>query len=210
MKNKKVLYSVLLIIVVGLAAVGGTYAYFTATRTTSANQFVAGTLDLDVASNGNKLEPFVITNMGADGNIGGTKTWTITNTGSLPGRLYVRLQNLQNVSSGCINDQKKAADPDCAVSGHEGNLGKVVNLVMALNGADVASSTLATAQMASIGTQWSALPQIVIQPGAQTTVTAHWATGENSYGNEIQGDSVVFDMNFRLVQLMADGTQPAN
>jgi len=83
--NKKVWYSVLLIAIVAAGAIIGTYAYFTATRTTSVNRFAAGTLDLDVAANGNKLEPFVIENMGDNANISGSKTWTVKNTGSHPG-----------------------------------------------------------------------------------------------------------------------------
>lgn len=207
--NKKVFYSISLIAVIGLAAAGGTYAYFTATRTTSANKFVAGTLDLDVAANGNKLEPFVIENLGDNANISGTKTWTVKNTGSLPGRLLVRLQNVTNAENGCANDQEKTADANCDQPGKEGDLGKVITLKVALDGVDKATSTLATADMASIGTQWGALTPIILAPNESRTVTAHWATGENAYGNEIQGDGVQFDTNFRLVQNI-DGQQPAN
>ena len=207
--NRKIVYSISLIAIIGAAAAAGTYAYFTATRTTSANKFVAGTLDLDVSANGNKLEPFVIENLGDNANISGTKTWTVTNTGSLPGRLFVRLQNVVNSENGCANDQEKTADPTCDQPGKEGDLGKVITLNMALDGQDKASSTLATADMASIGTQWGNLPPIIIAPGASKTVTAHWATGENAYGNEVQGDGVQFDANFRLVQQI-NGEQPAN
>lgn len=207
--NKKVIYSISLIAIIGAAAGAGTYAYFTATRTTSANRFVAGTLDLDVSANGNKLEPFVIENLGDNANISGTKTWTVQNTGSLPGRLFLRLQNVVNEENSCANDQEKAADPTCDTPGKEGNLGGVITLKVALDGEDKVSSSLATADMAKIGTDWGALPPIVLAPGASRTVTAHWATDENAYGNEIQGDGVQFDMNFRLIQQIG-GPQPAN
>ncbi len=206
--NKKVIYSVLMMAVVAGLAIAGTYAYFTATRTTSANRFAAGTLDLDVAANGNKLEPFVIENMGDNANISGTKTWTIKNTGSLPGRLLVRLQNVVNTENGC-NDQEKAAEPNCDVPGDEGNLGDAVTLKVALDGTDKVESTLATANQAKIGTDWSALPEIVLQAGEERTITAHWAADENSYGNEIQGDDTQFDVNFRLIQLI-NGAAPSN
>lgn len=205
--NKKVWYSILLIVVVAGGAIAGTYAYFTATRTTSANRFAAGTLDLDVAANGNKLEPFVIENMGDNANISGTKTWTIKNTGTLPGRLLVRLQNVANTENGC-NDQEKMAEANCDAD-NEGELGGVVNLKVQLDGDDVASSTLATAQMASIGTQWGLLTPIIIPADGERTVTTYWAADENAYGNEIQSDAVQFDVNFRLIQQI-NGQQPAN
>lgn len=207
-KNLKTWYSIALIGVVIASAGVGTYAYFTAARTTSANRFVVGTLDLDVASNGNKLEPFVIENLGDNANISGSKTWTIKNTGSLPGRLFVRLQNVANAENGC-NDQEKVADPTCDTEGKQGNLGGAITLNVGLDGEDKASSTLATDQMAKIGTDWGALTPIVLAAGESRTVTAHWAADENSYGNEIQGDGVQFDMNFRLVQQI-NGAQPAN
>lgn len=206
--NKKVWYSIIMIGVVVALAVGGTYAYLTASRTTSANRFAAGTLDLDVAANGNKLEPFVIENMGNNANISGTKTWTIKNTGSLPGRLLLRLQNVVNNENGC-NDQEKVADPTCDTPGKQGDLGKAVTLKIALDGVDQASSTLATDQQAKMGTDWTALPQIVLQPNEERTITAHWVADENSYGNEIQSDDTQFDVNFRLIQLI-NGETPNN
>lgn len=206
--NKKVWYSITMIIIVAALAAGGTYAYFTATRTTSANRFAAGTLDLDVAANSIKLEPFIIENMGDNANISGTKTWTIKNTGSLPGRLLVRLQNVVNNENDC-NDQEKAADPTCDEEGKQGNLGDVITLKIALDGEDKVQSTLATDQQTKIGTDWSALEPIVLQPDEERTITAHWAADEAAYGNEIQSDDTVFDVNFRLIQLI-NGQAPSN
>jgi predicted ribosomally synthesized peptide with SipW-like signal peptide len=204
----KARYSIALIVLVGGLAAAGTYAYFTATRTTSANRFAAGTLDLNVASNGNALEPFVIENLGDNANISGTKTWTVKNTGSLPGRLLIRLQNVVNTENGC-NDQEKTADPTCEDPGKQGDLGNAITLNVALDGADQVSSTLATDQQTSIGAQWAALTPIVLAANEERTITAHWAADENSYGNEIQGDDVQFDMNFRLIQII-NGEAPSN
>jgi predicted ribosomally synthesized peptide with SipW-like signal peptide len=205
--DKKVTYSTLLIAVVAVGAIAGTFAYFTATRTTEANRFAAGTLDLDVASNGNVLEPFVIENMGENANISGTKTWTVENTGSLPGRFFLRLQNVVNEENGC-NDQEKAIEPACDAD-NEGELGDVITLNVALDGVDQVASTLATADQASIGSAWALLPEIILAPGEVREVTAYWSADEDSYGNEIQGDSTQFDMNFRLIQQI-DGEFPAN
>lgn len=205
--NKKVLISIGLIGVVVVVAGVGAYAYFTAQRTTSANKFEAGTLDLDVSANGNKLEPFVITNMGDNANIEGTKTWIVKNTGTLPGRLLVRLQNVSNKENLC-NDQEKAAESGCDQD-TDGELGAVINLNLALDGVDKVASTLATANQSKIGNDWNALTPIIMPAGSEREITAHWATDETGYGNEVQSDNVDFDVNFRLIQQI-NGPTPGN
>jgi len=111
-KQKKMFIGVIIIAAVAAATISGVLAYFFATRTITASKFATGTLDLNVASNGNALEPFVIENMGDNANISGSKTWTIKNTGTLPGRLLLRLQNVSNQENSC-NDQEKAAEAGC-------------------------------------------------------------------------------------------------
>lgn len=205
--NKKLLLSISILLVVGGGALVGTFAFFTAQRNTTANKFTAGTLDLDVSANGNKLEPFVIENLGNNANIAGAKTWKVKNTGTLPGRLLVRLQNVSNKENGC-NDQEKAAEPACDQN-TEGEFGSVLNLKVGLDGVDKVESTLATANQSKIGTDWNALTPIVLQPNEERDITAHWATDETKYGNEVQSDSVDFDVNFRLIQLI-NGPTPSN
>ncbi|MDO8610443.1 MAG: TasA family protein [bacterium] len=207
MQKKKLWLSIALISAVALIGGAVTLAYFTAQRNTSGNKFTAGTLDMDVTANGNKLEPFVIENMGANANIDGSKTWTVKNTGTLPGKLLVRLQNVSNKENGC-NDQEKAAELNCEVD-NEGELGNVVTLNVGLDGVDKVLSTLATANQSKIGTDWNGLTPIIMQPNETRTITAHWATPESAYGNEIQSDNVEFDVNFRLIQLI-NGPTPSN
>ncbi|NTU46372.1 hypothetical protein HGA88_01990 [Candidatus Roizmanbacteria bacterium] len=207
-KNKKLILSLVLIGFTAMFAIGGTYAYFTAIRTTTQNQIKVGTLDLSVNSNGESIQPFVLENIGQNGNIGGSKDWKVKNTGSLPGRLLVRLKNLVNHEAGCINDQKRAAVPDCETK-TDGDLGKVITLNVSYEGQNKVSSTLATDQVAKVGTDWNELTPIVLQPGEERTVGVNWATAEDKYGNEIQGDSTSFDMDFRLIQLI-NGPTPTN
>lgn len=206
-KKKKILLSLFLIAAVGGAAIAGTYAYFTARRTVSTNRFATGTLDLNVSSNGQVNEPFVIENLGENANISGGKTWTVKNTGSLPGRLLLRLNDVTNEENGC-NDPEKEAEPACE-SNTEGELGGVITLNVSLDGQPAVSSTLATNQQNKVGTDWNALTPIVLQPNETRTVGFAWATDENAYGNEIQSDSVKFDAIFRLIQQI-NGPTPTN
>ena len=204
--NKKLLISLIVLTVVGTVAGVATGAFLTARRTTSVNRFEQGTLDLSVASVDGATKPFVIENIGETGDISGSKEWTITNTGSLPGRLLVRIKNLQNNENDC-NDQEAEAESGCTLD-EIGELGGVINLKLtlagsnqtALNGTDVVSSFLADTDQGNIGTLWKALPTITLQPNGVVTVTAHWETGEADYGNEVQSDDLTFDMDFRLIQ----------
>lgn len=199
--------SVSIIVAVIAAGIAGTYAYFTARRTVSTNRFTAGTLDLNVTSNGQVNEPFVIENIGENGDISGSKTWTVRNTGSLPGRLLVRLQSVVNEENGC-NDPEKETEPVCE-SDTEGELGGVITANVSLDGTDQVSSTLATSQQAKVGTDWNALTPIILQPNQTRTMGINWATSEDAYGNEIQSDSVKFDAVFRLIQQI-NGPTPTN
>lgn len=208
LKKKKIWLSISLIAVVAGGAAVATYAYFTAQRTTTANKFTTGTLNMDVMSNGNKVEPFVIDNLGEEGGLTGTKTWTIKNTGTLTGRLLVRLLNVTNDENGC-NDQEKEAEPTCDQAGDPGDLGAAVNLKLALDGTDMVGSTLTTATAPALGRDWNALTPIYLRPNETRTLTAHWDTPADAYGNEIQSDSVTFNMNFRLVQKFT-GPTPTN
>ena len=209
MNKKKIWLSGALVVLVGTTAAVGTFAYFSATRTVTTSKFTTGTLDLNVASNGSVLEPFVIENLGANANIDGTKTWTITNTGSLPGKFLVRLKNVANKENGC-NDQEASAEPACAAD-TLGELGNVINLKLTVDNETTprTQSTLATANENVTGLAWNAAAPIIMESDDTKTVTASWAVGENDYGNEIQSDSVEFDMNFRLLQII-NGPTPTN
>lgn len=209
MKDKKrLLLAVLIIVAVGGGTIAATTAFFTARRTVSQSQFAVGTLDMTVTGNNNTLnEPFVIENIGENGDISGTKTWTIRNTGTLPGRFLVRLTNLQNLENGC-NDQEKETETACE-DDTNGELGNVVNLKVALDGVEQVNSTLATANEGKIGNDWNALEPITIPAGGTKTVTFSWSANEDAYGNEIQSDSLKFDTVFRLIQIN-NGPTPTN
>lgn len=209
MKNKKKLWlSIMIIAGVAIAAIGGSYAYFTAQRTAAQNKFAVGTLDMSATGDNSVAnEPFVVENIGANGNISGSKTWTIKNTGTLPGRLLVKLNNVVNEENGC-NDQEKTTEPNCEADNF-GEMGSVVTANVALDGIDKVSSTLATDQQNKIGNDWNAMTPVIIPAGEQKTVNIHWATLETAYGNEIQSDSVKFDTTFRLIQVI-NGPTPTN
>lgn len=208
--KKKIFISLLVIAIAG-SGVGllVTRAFFTDRETTTGNKFTVGTLDLEVGGvNGQSAESFIIEGIGESGDIGGGKTWTVKNIGTLPGRLYFRLQNVVNEENGC-NEPEKVTEPACDTD-NDGELGGVIKTKVTLDGTEViVDKTLATASQAEYGTSWNALSQVVIPPGQSKTVGFSWSASENDYGNEIQSDSLKFDIDYNLVQMNA-GPTPAN
>lgn len=210
MKNKKILISVLVVLLAATGGYAAISAFFSVRQTVTDSQFTVGTLDMSVTGNNNVAnEPFVVTNIGASGGISGGKVWTIKNTGSLPGRLFFRFQNVVNAENNC-NAPEKEADPTCEVANDPGELGAVLQTVVSLGGTPVLTGkTLSTADAATYGPAWSALDNVIIDAGASKTVGVAWSADENAYGNEIQSDSVGFNADFRLVQLIT-GPTPTN
>lgn len=203
--NKNLLVSGLIIVLAGYGVVAGTSAYFTAKKTITRSSFTAGTLDLDINSNGESLQPFVINNVGENADMRGSKVWKIKNTGTLPGRLLVLLQNVTNKENGC-NEQEKMVEINCE-SDQIGDLGKAIRLSIKINGVEKVNSDLSDTGSQKIATDWANLPQVVLQPGEEISLEADWSASENDYGNEVQSDSVGFDMDFRLVQQSAPNAQ---
>jgi len=209
MRNKKILISVLIALLAATGGYAAISAFFSARQTVTDSTFTVGTLDMSVTGDNNVAnEPFVVQNIGASGGISGGKVWTIKNTGSLPGRLFFRLQNVVNAENGC-NLPEKQTEPNCEAD-NLGEMGAVLQTVVSLDGTPVLTGkTLSTADTATYGPAWSALNNVIIDAGASKTVGLAWSADENAYGNEIQSDSVGFNVDFRLVQLIT-GPTPTN
>lgn len=193
------IFPIFAILFVTTLSIANTYAYFTAQRTASTNTFATGTLDLDISSGGSVNASLVVENLGISSNIQGNKSWTVKNSGSLPGRLLIKMQNVLNKENGC-NDQEKQAEANC--EGDDiGELGNVVDMKFVVDGSDAISSKITNAGIQEFTEKWNTLSPIILQAGETKNIDVYWeARGEN-YGNEIQSDSLNFDLNFGLVQV---------
>lgn len=210
--NKKILLAI--VIVGGLATIGGiaaTSALFTDTETNSANTFTAGTLNLTVGGeDGSAFESFNLDNLGVDGQVKGGKTWTIVNTGTVPGELTLKMNDLVNNDNGC-NEPEAIVDTTCGNPGpNEGELGTNMAATILLDpdatgpadASTVVSTTLATDNQGEFATQWANAGVVTIPAGGQATVTMNWATDPENYTNVIQSDSLAFGLQFDLVQVV--------
>lgn len=117
---KKILLSLLgLILVISLVGLGA-FAIFSDTETSTGNIFQAGTLDLEIG--GSVTVPITLGNMkpgdGMTGSEhGGISYWfTVRNVGSLDGKLQITVTNVRNYENG-------RNEPEAIVDGTGGNPG---------------------------------------------------------------------------------------
>jgi predicted ribosomally synthesized peptide with SipW-like signal peptide len=206
--KKRIFLSLTIVAVVGGLGFAATRAFFTARVKSTDSQFTVGTLDLTVdGAQQTAAEKFIVEGIGASGDIKAEKVWNIKNTGSLPGKLYFKLENMNNLENGC-NQAEKNLEPACA-DDTKGELGNVMPVHIYLDGVEMATSLLTDAEVNTnntIGKLWttkSDTETTVIQPGATRVVKMAWNVGQDAYDNKIQSDSLSFDTVFDLEQLVA-------
>lgn len=199
--NKRVAVSFLAILAVSMATFAVTSAYFSSRAITSGSKFTVGTLDLEVGGvGGSNVEPFVIDNIGDNGVSSGSKTWTVSNKGTLTGRLFFKLANVKNFENGC-NTPEFEVDSTCNNPGEaQGELGNLITVKVYLNDVMVAESKLNELSKDAIASAWNNMQPVIIQSGKNVSVKLEWTLSPDNYGNEIQSDSLAFDVNFDLTQ----------
>lgn len=198
----KIFVSLVVIGVVASFSYFVTQAYFSDKKNSTGNTFVVGTLNLEVGgSSGSDVEPIVISDIGSGVN-SGSKIWRIKNTGSLPGQFSASLDNVMNYENGC-NDPEKEVDTSCENPGsNQGELGKYIKVTYYFNGVKKIESYMTEDASSNINNLWNTVdPLIVLNPGEEAELKMDWVAGDD-YGNEIQSDSLNFDMSFSLKQLI--------
>ena len=122
--NKKILYSIMTIALVGALIGGGIYAYFSDTEDSTGNTFTAGTLNLVPSTSGTGPAGKYTVTAGGDGVYGkvvfdklapgdsGSITWTLQNDGNLDGTL--------TMASTVTFEENGSNEPESAVSGNNG------------------------------------------------------------------------------------------
>jgi predicted ribosomally synthesized peptide with SipW-like signal peptide len=204
--NKKLIYSLSLVILIVVAATLGTLAFFTATQTIEQSTFIAGTLDLDVRGGSIKNDSINVFNFGYHGLISGEKSWKIVNVGNLNGRLYIDLEDIENINRGC-NGPKMIArgyyDVDDIsevekCNNEPGRLGEFIVLTLYINDEELISTNLISGQEDLFKEEWQKINPIILSPSEEKIFTISWLA--ESINNEVQNDELKFDIKFHLTQ----------
>jgi predicted ribosomally synthesized peptide with SipW-like signal peptide len=225
---KRVVFSLMTLAVVLSVAGAGSLAVFNDTETSTGNTFIAGTLDLKVYSKTNGWTwvddphtPVVISSAYWNSAIGsiinnmkpgdeGTITVPIRNDGSVDGIAKLQLSNLVDFENG-------ANEPECTAEGGtwidgspgtcigggtvgdpgpgQGELSQVLDVVIRYGTVVKASGTLYDLVAGGV------IELGDLNAGIVDVVTMEFSIDYNAVGNEIQSDSVDFDITFELVQV---------
>lgn len=199
---KKIFLSFAIIIAVSSFSFLLTKAYFTDKKSSIGNKFTVGTLNLEVGdSQNNNIEPFVISDLGS-GEIKGQKIWRLKNIGSLPGQFIINFNNIVNNENSC-NTPESEIDQTCNNPGPgEGELGNVISANFYLNNVLKVSVPLNDSGAKTLLAYWQdSLNTLVLEPNQEVELKMEWFES-GVYGNEIQSDSLAFDIDFSLQQVI--------
>jgi spore coat-associated protein N len=205
--RKIIILSVAVLVIIGLVS-AGTYAYFSDTESSTNNVLTAGTLDLNI--NGGNVAVTTFTASGVAPGDSGSGSSTLTNVGTIAGELDVATSAVTNTAGAGGTEYE----------GGSGELGANAQIAMYIDLDQSGSWNAGDIGLQSNGTTYSfptALNYDVINNYASKTwnavetmaaaaadnIVVNWQVPAGT-GNDIQGDSVRFDISFILEQPAAD------
>ena len=205
---KKILgLAVAALLIIGMVG-GGTWAYFSDTESSTNNSLTAGTLDLNIDGDNIAVTTFSESAV-APGDIGNGIS-TLANVGSMDGELDIQFSAINNTpgagggeyegGSGELGANAEIAvlvDVDQSTQWSSGDIG------LKADGTTYSFPTaLDYATIDSYGSvSWDAVETMATS--AADGFKIEWRV-PTSAGNDIQGDSVSFDVTFTLEQAAAD------
>jgi len=198
--------SLILIFIVSLVSIAATQALYRDVEKSNKGTFVVGTLDLSVeAGQGELSDHFEVENLGSSSVLSGSKTWVIKNVGTLPGNFSMRVERLSNWEYGC-NEPEALEDISCENPGqNQGELGAYlqsnVYLINDQNEQLVVSTNFSQEDAFSQLWDQNTGGNIIIPPKSSRSVRMDWSINYEDFINQIQGDSVEFDIVFELEQV---------
>jgi spore coat-associated protein N len=196
------------LLVIGIVAVG-TYAYFSDTATSTGNTWTAGTLVLSEVTTGSAVNnSYVITpGGGINGSVqfgltspvkpgsSGTITWTLNNTGNVPGTLTLVAATTFG-QGGAPNAPEAAAET--ALGGVKG-LDTGITIWVTRDATDILGSTGTYVAMSGLQAALNLEVNKTITIGTPMVYVLNWQV-PTTVGNEIQGDTANLDITFTLNQ----------
>jgi predicted ribosomally synthesized peptide with SipW-like signal peptide len=214
---KKILVSLMLIILVMALMGGGVYALFSNTETSTGNTFTAGTLNLQVGASDPMTDKVTLSGIKPT-DAGNAAVWLTKNLGSINGSLAVTvgaITNNENVRS----EVETAAGDTTDVGGELGTMLKIAfwmdvdksggwtsgDYYLKSDGTKVVWASGGTLPVAAYdtvnnfdGESWSAVQTILPSSDAGNFRVEYDFPDGGSTDNAAQSDSCVFDITFVL------------
>ena len=220
---KRILFSLITLVAVLSVSGVGSFAYFSDTETSAGNTFQAGTLNLQVWKPGESwvddpYVPAVISSGYWDSEIEslinnmkpgdkGTITVPIRNDGSVDGEAKLQFVNLVDYENGCN-------EPECVAEGGTWSATEGCTACVSCNNPGSGQGELSQnldvvvyygAEEKARGTLYDLVAGGVIELGVlaangEENVVMVFSIDYETVGNDIQSDSVSFDITFELIQ----------
>ena len=128
--NRKILFSIMVLALVGMLLGTGIYAYFSDVETSTGNSFAAGTLNLKVGDNDPTTASISVTGL-KPGDAGKAADWLVKNIGTISGNLTISVGIITNYENDRTEPEKSAGD---ITSGEtEGELGSFLKVAIWLD-----------------------------------------------------------------------------
>ena len=199
---KKILFSLMAMMLVIALAGAATLAYFSDTETSTGNTFAAGTLNLTVNDKDGENVSFNFSNLKPGSQP--KATYKINNVGTINGYLDIENISVESFENNCIEPEIQAGDTTCGTGADQGELDDVLNLRMFLdyNG----DGWISTGEPVFFNDKVKNLPSHFelnepVPAGGGTDFVAEiydwWSTPDD---NQAQSDSVVINLTFELAQ----------
>ncbi len=195
---KRLLFSLIVLSITSVLAIGATSAYFSDTEVSSANTFTAGTLDLKIDGGDTAVTKFTIANVRPGSQPKGT--FKFMNSGTLPGTLTLSKVTITDTENTLTEPEQEAGD----TTSDKGELSSVVNLRIFYDinkdgwistGEPVVFNGKVSALFAPIELIHN-LPSMTEQ---NIGFIFDWSNTAND--NKAQNDSFTLDLEFTLQQL---------
>lgn len=167
---------------------GGVYAYFNDTENSTGNSFTAGTLNLTLNDGAAQSISFAAVKPGDSG----VDNFKLNNVGSVDGHLYASVQNIVNGAGTTPEPEPTPDNGELAASMH-------VVVWSDLDGDKVQDAGEAVAYDGLLSGATVSIDMGALAAGGMTYLGFAWDI-PTSVGNEIQGDTVTFDIVFTLNQ----------
>ena len=207
--------SIAALLIIGIVGVG-TFASFSDTATSTGNTWTAGTLVLSQVTTGSAVNSSAVVTPGGgiNGSVqfgltdpvkpgsSGIITWTLNNTGNVPGKLT--LVSATTFNDTATNAPKAAALAALAISdplawGTPWDLSKEMMVWVTRDTADILGTTGTYVAMSGLQTALNNEVDKTITIGTPMVYVLHWQVPP-TVGNEIQGDSASLNITFTLNQ----------
>jgi spore coat-associated protein N len=196
------------LLIIGIVG-AGTFAYFSDTATSTGNTFTAGTLVLSEGTTGSATNSsYGVTPAGGiNGNVqfgltnpvvpgsSGTITWTLNNTGNVPGTLTLVAATTFD-QGGAPNAPEAAAET--ALGGVKG-LDTGIVVWVTRNGTDILGASAGYVAMSGLADALNLETDKAVTIGTSFVYVLNWKV-PITVGNEIQGDTANLNITFTLTQ----------